>query len=274
MAIPSVTCGPDQNLSSPGLPHTINLTASATGTPTAWEWTMLSVPPGSSANSGTNGDFTNGISSSQNPQFNTDVAGDYVLQARAMNVEGWSLPSVDQESAQTIISVATASGNRIPGAFTYDASWGTKLVSTLHDVDSRAASSPLSAKGDLYTYDTGNQRLGVGSDGQILTANSTEATGLEWIDLPASGFNREQEFTADSANFTAGRETFLLAATLAVNANTPSGYSVRVYVNGLKQRHNAGTPGTREFKVETTTTITVGDLNDGDEIEIVYGAEL
>ena len=43
------------------------------------------------------------------------------------------------------------------------------------------AGSPLTSKGDIYTYDTGNQRLPVGSDGQILSANSATATGLEWI---------------------------------------------------------------------------------------------
>jgi hypothetical protein len=41
-------------------------------------------------------------------------------------------------------------------------------------------SSPLTTKGDLFTYDTDNQRLGVGADGQALIADSAEATGLKW----------------------------------------------------------------------------------------------
>lgn len=40
--------------------------------------------------------------------------------------------------------------------------------------------SPLTTKGDLYTYDTAGTRLGVGADGQILIADSTQATGLRW----------------------------------------------------------------------------------------------
>lgn len=41
-------------------------------------------------------------------------------------------------------------------------------------------SSPLTTKGDLYTYSTTDARLGVGTNGQVLTADSAEATGLKW----------------------------------------------------------------------------------------------
>lgn len=53
-------------------------------------------------------------------------------------------------------------------------------------VDDNATSSPLTTKGDLYTYDTDNQRLAVGTNNQLLSADSTEPTGLKWIDAPAS----------------------------------------------------------------------------------------
>ena len=43
---------------------------------------------------------------------------------------------------------------------------------------------PITTKGDILTYDTANQRLAVGTDGQVLSANSAEGTGLEWIDIP------------------------------------------------------------------------------------------
>ena len=45
-----------------------------------------------------------------------------------------------------------------------------------------AFTSPLTTKGDLFTFNTVNARLPVGIDGQILTANSSTPEGLSWQD--------------------------------------------------------------------------------------------
>ena len=42
------------------------------------------------------------------------------------------------------------------------------------------ASSPLTTKGDLHTYDTADARLGVGSNDQVLTADSAVGLGVKW----------------------------------------------------------------------------------------------
>ena len=47
-------------------------------------------------------------------------------------------------------------------------------------------SSPLTTKGDVWGYSTTNDRIPVGTNGQVLTADSTAALGLKWA-TAASG---------------------------------------------------------------------------------------
>ena len=46
------------------------------------------------------------------------------------------------------------------------------------------AGNPVTTKGDLFTFDTGDARLPVGTADQILSVDAAEPTGLKWIDPP------------------------------------------------------------------------------------------
>jgi hypothetical protein len=48
--------------------------------------------------------------------------------------------------------------------------------------------TPLTTKGDLFTFTTVDARIGVGANGTVLTADSAEATGLKWA-APGAGAN-------------------------------------------------------------------------------------
>ena len=59
--------------------------------------------------------------------------------------------------------------------------------------------SPLTTKGDLYTFATQNVRFPVGTAGQILSADSMETTGLSWIDPPSVGLPPQNTSTVSHA---------------------------------------------------------------------------
>lgn len=64
--------------------------------------------------------------------------------------------------------------------------------------------SPLTTKGDVWTYSTTNARLGVGSNGDALVADSTTTTGLRWQANFCAGKNAilNGDFRFNQRNFT------------------------------------------------------------------------
>ena len=84
-----------------------------------------------------------------------------------------------------------------------------------------ADQTPLTTKGDLFTFDTADARIGVGANGTVLTADSAEATGLKW------------------ATPVTGSMTLLHTITLSTTSHTQSGIS-QAYKNLVIIGRNLG----------------------------------
>lgn len=76
----------------------------------------------------------------------------------------------------------------IPGRTFYVSGAGTNAGKGYRDngsswdqiVSAASGSSPLTTKGDVYGYSSVDARIPVGSDGDVLTADSTQALGVKW----------------------------------------------------------------------------------------------
>jgi len=130
-----------------------------------------------------------------------------------------------QEQVVMVFANATARTTALSGVL------AEGMVSYLKDTDAvekyngtawvslAGSASPLTTKGDLYTYSTTDARLGVGNNGESLVADSSATTGLSWQGNFAAGKNKiingdfrinQRSFTSTTTSATFGQDRWFL----------------------------------------------------------------
>jgi hypothetical protein len=89
--------------------------------------------------------------------------------ANAADLTATQVTAMLNTFTSSLQGLAPSSGGGTTTFLRADGSWATP-----------SGASPLTTKGDLYGFDTANARIPVGSNGQVLTADSTQTLGVKW----------------------------------------------------------------------------------------------
>lgn len=132
----------------------------------------------------------------------------------------------------------------IPGSISGNITFPQADVTIEVSAPSAGGGSPLTTKGDLFTHNgTADARLATGTEAQILSIDTAEATGLKWIDgggggmpsfthveAPGSGTTQLQPFTHLYVRGSQGAAvTFVFPGTAESVAD---GHQIRMTVGG------------------------------------------
>ena len=123
-----------------------------------------------------------------------------------------------------------------------------------------ADQTPLTTKGDLFGFDTADARIPVGTNGHILTADSTQSLGLKWAAPAAAVINLtgSSAFISTIESTSSSSYTDLTTAGPAVTLTT--GTKALVIINAGVSSNITNAQARYSFAVSGATTLAADDL--------------
>jgi len=111
-------------------------------------------------------------------------------------------------------------------------------ASIFFDYIQAGTSIPLTTKGDLFGFDTANARIPIGSNNQVLTADSAQALGLKWA-TPSSGTVVKVQAATSNTQVSVSTGTFIdTGLTVSI---TPSASTSKVLIMADPMFYASGT---------------------------------
>jgi hypothetical protein len=135
--------------------------------------------------------------------------------------------------------------------------------------------TPLTTKGDVFTFSTVDARLGVGANGTVLTADSAETTGLKWAAPAGGGGKVLQVVQATFSTATTVTSTSFTDTGLSVSI-TPSSATSKVLIYGVQQvfaERNETTVGVGIQLVRTSTAVWISGTGGFESLSLNEASE-
>lgn len=146
-------------------------------------------------------------------------------------------------------------------------SWTTVAGLGAQGATGADGSAPLTTKGDLLTRSsTAVTRLGVGTNGFVLTADSAEATGLKWAAAAAGGKVLQVVSTNKTDAFTTTSTSFTDVTGLSVSLTPATTSSKVLVIVNLKISNSSYTEGTIVTLLRGSTEIANSTSNGFDRL--------
>jgi hypothetical protein len=149
----------------------------------------------------------------------------------------------------------------------------SKVTNLTTDLAAKINASTITTKGDLLAATAASTvaRLGVGSDGQVLTADSTQTTGIKWATPSGSGGTSHDVyplsaygFHSASANLGVFTGTSTIAEAWFVRTFVPAGSIINAIATTVQVAGTLGAGGLNSFAIYDDTGILVDSTTPDD----------